>query len=320
MQFVQLAILFFCLMGSAFFSGMETGIISLNHLRLRHLVRNGNRNARILSRFLAEPDRLLGTILVGTNLLNITCSVVMASLFVGWMGPRGSWAAGVTTTLLLLVFGEYLPKGWMSARPAKRALPLAGLLALSGKVVGPVERAATLVASVFFPIPENIGGSFYKPITREDLLHLTHSGHSAGELTEIENHMINSVMALKDKRCIDIMVPRRKVAYCNIDTPADEILRLAQPLGFNRFPVCNTDNGDFVGMVYIFDILKDHDRGSKTARSYMQSPQYIDSDTSVYRVLPRMRLTRQPFLMVTDRQTSKVIGIIALNEILKWIV
>ncbi len=320
MYTLQTLVLLFCLLGSAFFSGMETGIISLNHLRLRHMVRKGNSNALILSRFLAEPDRLLGTILVGTNLLNITCSVVMASLFVSWLGPRGSWPAGILTSLLLLVFGEYLPKGWMSARPAKRALPLAKLLAASAKLLGPIERSATWMAGLFFKVPESRGGNFYKPITRDDLLHLTHSGHRAGELTEIENRMINSVLALKDKHCIDIMLPRSKVAYCNIDTPAEDILKMARPLGFNRFPVCTPENGDFVGLIYIFDILKDSDFKGKTARDYMQPPQYIDSESSVYQVIPRMRLTRQPFLMVTDKKTSEVIGIIALNEFLKWIV
>lgn len=320
MYLVQILILGFCLLGSAFFSGMETGIISLNHLRLRHMLREGNRNALILSRFLAEPDRLLGTILVGTNLLNITCSVVMASIFVAWIGPHGSWLAGILTTLLLLVFGEYLPKGWMSARPAKRALPLARTLAVSAKLLGPLERGVTWLAGFLFPVPERRGDNFYKPITRDDLLHLTHSGHRAGELTEIENRMINSVLALKDKRCIDIMLPRRKVAYCNVDTPAEEILEMARPLGFNRFPVCTPENGDFVGLVYIFDILKDDDVSGKTARDYMQTPQYIDSEASVYQVIPRMRLTRQPFLMVTDKRTSDVVGVIALNEFLKWII
>lgn len=320
LELLNILLLIICLVGSAFFSGMETGVVSLNHIRIRHLVRNRNRNAIILSRFLESPDRLLGTILVGNNLCAISTSVVMASLFVYWLGKSGSWIAGPTTTIILLVFGEYLPKSWMSARPSRRALPLAKLLYAISILLRPVEQFATTLAGVFFPVPSNAKTNIYKPITRDDLVHLTHSGHKSGQLSAVENRMINAVFALKDKTCEDIMVPRRKIAYCRTDSSAREILDLARKKAYNRFPVYQPESDSFVGLIYIFDLLKDRDTEDKTALDYLQPPQFITSDTRVDQVIPRMRLTRQPFLMVTDKKNRDVVGIIALNEVLKRIV
>lgn len=320
MLILKIALLLFCLLGSAFFSGMETGVISLNHIRLRHMVRKHNRNAIILSRFLADPDRLLGTILVGNNLFNITSSVLMASLFILWFGGSGAWYAGPTTTVALLIFGEYLPKSWMAARPARRTLPLARLLRLASILMGPLEKSVTRLAGIFFPIPSNLGENFYKPITRDDLIHLTHTGHATGQLTAVENRMINAVFTLKEKRCADIMVPRKRMAYCLIETPAGDILDLARSYGFNRFPVFQPESESFVGIIYIFDLLREDDLAGKTAADYMQPPQFITSDAPVDQIIPRMRLTRQPFLMVTDRTSGDVVGMVALNEVLKWIV
>ena len=317
---VKIAAFLLCLLGSAFFSGMETGIISLNNIRLRHLLRKRNRNAQILGSFLENPDRLLGTLLLGNNLFNISCSVIMASLFIGWLGARGAWIAGPVTTLVVLIFGEYLPKSFMAARPSRRALPAAQLLRFAAAVLGPFERVATKLAGLAFPVPAASGENVYKPITRDDLVHLTHSGHKTGRLSSIENRMINAVFALKGKTCGDIMVPRKKMAYCHIDTPARKILEMARRQSFNRFPVYQPESDSFVGIIYIFDLLKDKNMDGKTAADYLLPPQFIAVDTPVDQVIPRMRLTRQPFLMVTDSHKRDVVGIIALNEILRRIV
>lgn len=316
----QLALLLLCLLGSAFFSGMETGVISLNQIRLRHLLRNRNSNALIISRFLAQPDRLLGTILVGNNIFNISASVMMASLFIVLFGEEGAWYAGPTSTICLLVFGEYLPKSWMAAHPARRTLPLARALRFSARILGPLSKGVTRLAGLFFRVPASAAANFYKPITRDDLVHLTHSGHRSGQLTAVENRMINAVFALRDKRCVDIMVPRKDMAYCLIGTPAEEVMELAHRHGYNRFPVFQPESESFVGIVYIFDLLKREDLAGKTAADFMQAPQFITGESPVDQVIPRMRLTRQPFLMVTDRSSGDVIGMIALNEVLKWIV
>lgn len=311
----KITLLFFCLLGAAFFAGMEMGVVSLDNLRLQHLLRKKNRNALILSRFLEKPDRLFGTTLVGTNLCHITFSVTMASIFTFWFKESGSWIAAPLTTLILLIFGEYLPKSWMAARPARRALPPAPVLRVSSMILGPVGKAATKLASLVFPVSgkDNV---LFQRITREDLVHLTHTTHKAGQLTATENRMINAVFALKGKTCADIMVPRKRMAYCHIDTPADKILELARARSVNRFPVYQPDSDSFTGIIYIFDVLKDDDHTGKTAADYLQPPQFVLGDTPVEQIIPRMRLTRQPFMMVTDKQNSDVLGIIALNEVL----
>ncbi len=315
----QIILLFCCLFGAAFFAGMEMGVVSLDTLRLQHLLRKKNRNALILRRFLENPDLLFGTTLVGTNLCHMTFSVTMASIFIFWFGESGSWIAGPLTTLILLVFAEFLPKSWMAARPARRVLPPATLLRASSLVLGPIGKAATKLAGLVFRVPGK-GEGIFQRITLDDFVHLTHTTHKAGQLSTVENRMINAVLALKGKTAVDIMVPRKKMAYCYIDTPVDKILTLARSRSVNRFPVYQPETDSFTGIIYIFDVLKDDDCTGKTATDYLQPPQFVLSDTPVEQIIPRMRLTRQPFMMVADKRSSDVIGIIALNEVLNRIV
>ena len=138
---LQLLLLLVCLAGTAFFAGVETGLISINRLRLRHLVRHKVPGAEILQDFLKRTDYLLGTTLVGTNLFTVTASVIAASLGARWFGAVGTSISDAFITLILLVVCEYIPKARFQAFPARRTLPFANLLKWSappsGRSAGP---------------------------------------------------------------------------------------------------------------------------------------------------------------------------------------
>ena len=138
--------------GSAFYSGMETGVVAVNRLRLRHLVRNRVPGAAQLQAFLQEPDHLLGTTLVGTNLFNAIASVAAVGLGAHLLGKTGYGVAQVVITIVLLVFGEFLPKAWFQGRPAARTLPFIRFLAWNGYVFYPLSRLATGLARIFVPV------------------------------------------------------------------------------------------------------------------------------------------------------------------------
>ncbi len=316
---LEVLLLIFCLASAAFFAGMETGVISINRLRLRHLVRRNVKGARILENFLAKPDRLFGTTLVGTNLGYVIAAILTAGLGNHWMGPAGSWIMGVGLTLTILVFCEYIPKAWFQSFPAKRTIPFAKTLEVAARLLSPISRLVTGLVRLAIPGPAHDERKSQPFISREELRHLTREGEKSGVLTPEEHRMIHGVFELKAKTCGEIMVARNKIGCVQQDTPVTDLLERARQTEHNRFPVVDPATKAFVGIVHIFDVLADEHSQDKTARDYMRPPQLVSMHTPVDHVLPRMRVTRQPMVLVADDR-MEVVGLVTLEDVLEEIV
>ena len=316
--FFILLILFF-LAASAFFSGMETGVISANRLRIEHHVHIGDTRAKILQRFRAKSDHLLGTTLAGTNLFNVATSIAMASFADRILTTWGPLVSGVLTTIMLLIWGEYIPKAYFRAAPTARSLRWARLLQWSGWLFLPLSRTAIFFAKLLVPTPRKENPSLRPILTREELLHHTQESAASGKLTEEEHQRIHGVLQLNYKKCHDIMVPLNEIIYLNRNASRDEIITQARTNGFSRIPVMNEQVQRFVGILYIFDVLADTGDEKKTARDYMRPPHFVAESTPADEALPRMRLNHQPMILVTDDERN-VTGLITVELILKEIV
>lgn len=314
MSALELILLVFGAAGSWFFSGMETGLISINRLRLRHLVRRKVRGADILQKFLEQPDHLLGTMLVGNNIANTVLSVVATSVGTRHLGAAGAWVAGIAVTLGLLIFCEYFPKAWFQSHPTQRCLPFARPLDGIARILRPLSWAFMRVVNALVPLPRRGSEAAPPVITREELIHLTHETQKAGALTPEEVRMITGVMELKSITAEEIMVPRDQIVYIHHDTSAEDIKLFARARAFNQFPVFDREKKQFVGIVYVMDVLCDPAPQGKFAKDYMRSPQLVDKSVPADHVLPRMRVTKQPVVLVTDGERG-VIGMLTLERV-----
>jgi len=314
----ELLLLVFCLAGSAFFAGIETGIISINRLRLQHLVRRQVPGAKTIRDFLTRSDLLLGTTLIGTNLLHVISAILAASIGRRLGGPAGAAAAGAALLLIVLVCCEYIPKAWFQAAPARRTLPFAGLLRAAATLLRPLSFLVNLVVRGLLPRrgAKNVEDKML--VTREELLHLAREGERSGVLTKHESEMIHGVFDLTHKTCATLMTPRDKMACVTVAATPAEILALARVREFNRLPVYDPDQKSFVGVVHVFDVLADDAPAGKTAADYMRPPQLVASYLPVDHLLPRMRVTRLPLFLVTDDR-YEVIGLITLEDVLREI-
>ena len=312
----QLILIAFCLLGAAFFAGMETGIIAINRLRLQHLARRQVRGAIIIRNFLAHPDRLLGTTLTATNLLYVISSVTAASMGRQIYGAVGTAVAGALLVVLILIFCEYIPKAFFQAAPARRVLPLAHLLQAAAWVLRPLTFLVTTLLRWVMPrdVARQVEGRMM--VSREELLHLAREGARSGVLTPHESEMIHGVFDLTHKTCETLMTPREKMAFVPSSATAKEILALARQREFNRLPVYDASQKSFVGVVHVFDILSDETQDGKTAADYMRAPQLVASHLPIDHLLPRMRVTRLPLFLVTDER-YEVIGLITLEDVLR---
>jgi CBS domain containing-hemolysin-like protein len=316
MMTLEILLLLFCLVGAAFFAGIETGIISINRLRLQHLVRRNVPGAKIVRHFLTHSDLLLGTTLIGTNLFHVVSAVLAASIGQHFAGATGAAIAGVLMLLVTLVFCEYIPKAWFQAAPARRAIPLAGILRAAAWVLLPLTAIVNFIIRRFLPRRDIKGVEDKMLVTREELLHLAREGEQSGVLTQHESEMIHGVFELTHKTCDVLMTPRDKMAVVPVAATPEEILALARTREFNRLPVYDAVQKSFVGIVHIFDILADDAPAGKTAADYMRPPQLVASYLPVDHLLPRMRVTRLPLFLVTDDR-YEVIGLITLEDVLR---
>lgn len=315
MMTLQVLLLLFCLCCGAFFAGMETGIISINRLRLQHLVRRQVPGAQIIRHFLTHSDLLLGTTLIGTNLSYVVSAVLAASIGRQLFGSVGTAIAGVGIAMTILVCCEYIPKAWFQAAPARRTLPFARLLRTAAWILRPASVVVTTLVRWSMPRRDAKSAEERMLVSREELLHLAREGAQSGVLTHHESEMIHGVFDLTHQTCGTLMTPREQMAFVSVTATPEEVLALARTREFNRLPVYDAAQKSFVGVVHIFDLLADDAPAGKTAAHYMRPPQLVASYLPVDHLLPRMRVTRLPLFLVTDDR-YEVIGLITLEDVL----
>lgn len=314
-----LLIILIFMIGNAFFAGMETGVISIHRLRLRHFVRQGSINAAVLEKFILNFDRLLGTTLVGTNICVVINSVAAANIAEKLALPGGKAISSVVMTILIVLFAEYIPKAWFRSRPLERCERFAGVLRVTEIIFMPFSYVIIGMARLISPGEKN---TFAKPapfVTREDLKTLAKEGEKDGVLSSKERDMIHKVIELSGRNAEDIMVPYNRMTMAYTDMKIPEFYALARKSGRTRMPVYNRKSEKFTGIVNVFHLLAaENDITGKTVADFMRPLQFIPAEMPVDDILPRMRRGRQPICLV--KKDDKVTGLITTEDILRVIV
>ncbi len=317
---VQLVVICVCLLGQAFFAGIETGVISISRMRLRHFVRQGDPGANLLQIYLEHFDRLLGTTLVGTNLSVVILSVISASLAARWLGQWGEPVSAVIVALVVLVFCEYLPKAWFHSRPIERCRRYAGLLRVMEILFKPISLAIIGLSRLLVHGGDESLSSPAPFVTREDLKVLAQEGERDGVLSPRERFMIHRVMELSHKTAGQIMVPVSRMTTVTSEMTVEEFRTIARQSGFTRMPVHDVEKNRYTGIVNVFYILS----GRKVAMggqvaNFARAPLYVDEDMPADDILPIMRRARQPMCLVRSR-AKDVVGLLTTEDVLEEIV
>ena len=309
-----------CLCAQAFFAGIETGVISIHRMRLRHFVRQGSSHASLLQAYVQDFDRLLGTTLVGTNICLVVASVSAASIGQRYLGPAGEAISTLIMTIIMLVFCEYIPKAWFHARPLERCQRFVGLLRIAELLFLPVSFAIIRLTRLL------TGGTrktFGKPdpfITREDLKLLAREGERDGVLSPKERVMIQRVIELPAKTARDIMVPREEIIFATTEMDVTDALALARKSRVTRLPVYDRAADRFIGILNVFHLLAGgQSLANRTLSELARPPLSIPHTMPADDILPRMRGARHPLCLVTD-QDSTVLGLISTEDVLSTIV
>jgi CBS domain containing-hemolysin-like protein len=319
MIIAELMLILGCLAGAAFFAGVETGVISINRMRLRHRAEQGDPPARILEQFLDHPDRLLGTTLVGTNLCIVVASVMAASigdlLFSSW----GKALMGALMTFIILVFSEYLPKAWFQSEPLKRCRPFARPLRWSSWVLRPLADAMNWITQWMLPASYKEAPTRALFSTKDEINLLAQESEEHGSLSPKQRIMIRRVFELSSKTARDIMTPRSNMAFVRKGAGVDELFQKAKETRHARFPICD-DTGAFQGIASFFDVMSDCEPSSHAKLdAFIRPPLLIPETTPMMETFSKLRVARQDMCLVVDAQ-SRVTGLITSQDVLEEIV
>lgn len=316
-----LGLLAFLIACSAFFSSSETGIISLNRYRLRHKAREGHRGAKRASALLSRPDRLLGTILIGNNFVNILASAIATVLAMQIWGEAGIAIATVALTIILLIFGEITPKTLAALRPEAIAypasLPLQVLLKLFYPLVVALNAISNLLLRLFGIDPSSRSSD---SLTTEELRSVVReSGHA---LPESRQNMLLGVLDLETVSVNDIMIPRNEIIGIDLEQPIERIVELLQNTRHTRLPVYRQDINQIEGMVHMRQLARRlaHDQMTHELLLQVCQPAYfVPENTPLATQLLNFQKEKRRLGLVVD-EYGDIQGLITLEDVLEEIV
>jgi CBS domain containing-hemolysin-like protein len=308
-----------CLLGTAFFAGIETGVISINRMRLRHKAEQGDASARIVERFLEHPDRLLGTTLVGTNLCMVIASVLAASLGETLSPAWGQAVIGFTMTLVILIFAEYLPKAWFQSEPIQRCLPFAALLRWAFWVLRPLANTINWITQWLLPssLKEEPPRNLFS--TKDEIDLLAQESEEHGTLSAKQRIMIRRVFELSGKSARDIMTSRQSMATLPMTAGMDDLAAAVRRTDHTRFPV-HDESGVFHGTVNFFEVASEYglEEGARMD-AFIRPPLFIPETTPMMETFAKLRLARADMCLVVNA-SSEVTGLITSQDVLDEIV
>lgn len=319
-EFGYLIVILFCLLANAFFAGIETGIISIHRLRLRHFVRQGDSGSQLLHEFIENSDRLLGTTLVGNNISLVIISVVVTSLVIEVVPHWGEVISSVLVSILVLVFGEYIPKIWFRNRPLDRSRRFVRVLHIAEVIFLPFAKAVIIFTRFLVPGPKD---SFSKPVpfvTIEDLKILAQEGEKDGVLSSVERNMIHRVFELSDKTAGQIMTPADKMTYVDSNMTVLDFFDVARESQYTRVPVWDEEAEKYIGILNVYYLLSlAPESHRKPVKEFVRPPLFISESVPVDEIFPRLRRSRQPVGLVKNDK-DEVLGLLTTEDILEEIV
>jgi CBS domain containing-hemolysin-like protein len=314
----ELLILFFLLVLSGLFSGSETALVSISLARAESLSRQGRPGAAALYQLKSNPSRMLITILIGNNVVNIAASAMATVLATRWFGHLGPGIAVGVLTVLILVFGEITPKTLATRYSERISLVIAPLMIGFMRAIFPL---VWLFNSFTNWVQRMSGGDGDPMVTEAELITMTEHGEEEGTIEADEREMIERVFILNDLKAGDVMTPMRRVFALDGRRPIKDILPevLARP--YSRIPLFREDTNEILKVLFLRDLFEALASGNTEgdAFSIARVPLYVPENQKVDLLLPLLRRQKQHMAVVVD-ETGYLQGVVTLEDLLEELV
>lgn len=318
--FIYLAILGVCTLASGFFSGSETALIGISRERVHRLAEEGPRGKR-LEDLVSQPDRMLSTLLVANNTVNVLSASIATILFVSLIGETwGPWVATAVMTAVLLVFGEITPKTLAAHYPEQFSLRVAPTIWNLSIVLAPIARFFSAITRVILRLLRLDVDEFADGVTEDDIRALAALSERGGQIEEAEREIIDALFHLADTSVRDVMTPRLDIVTLPLPLTVEELRNAVTDTGHSRFPVIGDGLDDLQGIVHVKDLLRrpDSEEAGDLA-PLLRTPNYVPETMSVLDTLEEMRARRHAMAVVVDEHGG-VEGIVTIKDLVSELV
>jgi CBS domain containing-hemolysin-like protein len=312
----QLLALILLVFLSGFFSGSETALVSVNRIRLKKLAEEGKAEAAMVEKLLDQPNKLLATILVGNNLVNIAAASIATSMAISYFGSRGVGIATGIMTFLILVFGEVTPKSYAIQNAEKISLRIVRPMNFLVSVLYPLVR---LLIALTKPVITRLSGEMHLTpyITEEEIKMLVEVGEREGVIEKGEKEMIHGVFKFGDMEAKEVMVPRIDMECLNINDTLQKAIDNVINTGHSRFPVYEKNIDNIVGVLNSKDLFGKP--LEESIRDLVRPAYYIPESKKLDEILREMQERKTQIAIVVD-EYGGTLGLVTLEDILEEIV
>ena len=305
---------------SAFFSSSETSLMALNKYRMRHLANSGHRGARRAQKLLTRPDKLIGLILLGNNLVNILAASIATVIGIRLLGDEGIWVASLIMTVIVLIFAEVAPKTIAALKPEKIAFPVSFILLFLLKILYPVVWLVNVFTNLLLsPFGIRTRAEVIERLNREELRTLLQEG---GHISNDHQRMLVNILDLEHATVDDVMIPRQEIVGIDLNDDWDSILtQLTQTL-YTRMPVYRDSIDQVEGLLHIRSVVAKLTAGGLTfedLKRSIRSPYFIPEGTTLTQQLLEFQSRERRMGLVVD-EYGDIQGMVSLDDILEEIV
>ncbi len=302
----------------AFFAGSETALVSLDRVGIRRLAAEGHARARIIEKLVADPDRMLAMTLAGTNLMSVIVAQIVLALMLALLAgaPSAPIAATITTTVLVLIFGEILPKTIFRLRAMDLAVRYAYLLRFFDVALGLVVRLIRLITGA---IVASVGRRL-KPASpdsiRAELRLLATLGEESGGIAHEQRRMIHGVLDVRERRVVQVMVPLVNIVAVDTRTDLARFREVAAASGYSRIPVYNGRIDNIVGIVHILDVIHARRMEGSIEAFLRRDIRFVPESKNVQALLREIQAGPHTMVFVVDEHGGTT-GLVTVTDLLE---
>ncbi len=300
---------------SAYFSATETAFSSFNRIRLKGLAENGDKKAIRALKVAEDYDRLLSTILVGNNIVNILLTTVATIFFVKLSATYGATISTVVTTIVVLIFGEISPKSLAKEYADSFVLATAPLLRCITVLLSPINWLFSLWKRLLRLLFKAEGE---QAVTEEELLTIVDEAEQGGSLNEQESDMIRRVISFEDREAQDILIPRVEVTAVSVEATPAELAAVFEETDYSRLPVYEDTIDRIVGVVHYKDFYR-ATAGAPVLRELMKPPVFVPPTIGLRPLLNKLQAEKTHIAIVTD-EYGGTLGIVTMEDVLEELV
>jgi len=315
----DIIILIFLLLLSGFFSGSEVALISLSKFKVRHMASQKRFGAVYVKRLKDDPQRMLATILIGNNIVNVGAAALMTSITLSLFENHAISIATGIMTFLILIFGEITPKSIATQNNEF----------VSQLVAAPIWYLSLVLAPVLNLLDKFLNGFMKllgiktkeKAITEEELISVIKTAQEEGTIKDIEKNLISRIFEFSDMNVAEITTPRRDMAMISSKSTITDAMRLMLKTKFSRIPIFEKNRDNIVGIMYVKDVMKYmQDKNHKIqVTKIMNKPYFVPTSKMISSLLRQFQRRKDQMAIVVDEHGA-ITGLVTMEDVLEEIV